>query len=882
MQHRRARSALAMVVIVAMTVMGTSCAATPKESVNPPAGVNAGADGKPAPFREPVRLSSQDGVLEVRLSAHQGTVNLDTVKKPVDNFLIFGFDLIKGTSSDGSAKGDNLYPAPTLHVQPGEKLIVHYDNDLQGLTIEDFYDPAMTPKGGEVPIYPPPLAEAPLNLHTHGLHVSPSGNADNVLLSIPAGMGNTYSYDVPNNMPNGLYWYHSHRHTMTTQQTYAGLAGLLEIGRPDGNLPLVTQNKIPVRDMAIQYNYVFDRNGKGHQLNNPTWPQWVSTLKPPEGSQLADGTYQPSLAPVNIADTTQGARYVTPWWSGPLSPKNNRGQTQFMPSNLIAFDGGGAKIDEDPALPENQRDVQYTVNGQFQPELKIKPGQTEIWAVANISDISYMTLRLTETATGNHPKFAIVGQDGNPYTQVGKPVYGDGTTLDIPPGSRYAIAVTMPKQGDLVLEFPPDPKATQITDPAVLYTNDGTKNTPAVLGNLSVDPKYISYADGFFVFPTQTLIRATPDAGGPGQTTAFEQGQNLGAYTSFVDTSVMTPAVKREMTITDTIGGDKASNNDPKAVIYFFEPAGFPNVPLIQPRLNSVEEWKITNQNNDAHPMHIHVNDFQVMEIDDPHNGKTGVQPWGLDNVNVPAPVFNDMHVVSTPATLTLRQEFLEFIGTYVIHCHRLNHEDNGLMATINVIPEVSTYAVAIPGSKGKPASVQVRDANGDKVMQTVFPFPNFEGTPTVAMADVNGDGILDLIAGTGKGVSPEVAVYDGNNTREGLFKSELARFAPFDADFKGGVTVAGTDIDGNAMSDNVIVGSGPGMESQVKVFSSTLPGESGKAPELFSAFTPYPGSETGVALATGMVESGSGRESVVTAPGPGEAPLIKTFRYDL
>jgi hypothetical protein len=175
-----------------------------------------------------------------------------------------------------------------------------------------------------------------------------------------------------------------------------------------------------------------------------------------------------------------------------------------------------------------------------------------------------------------------------------------------------------------------------------------------------------------------------------------------------------------------------------------------------------------------------------------------------------------------------------------------------------------------------------VRDANGDKVMQTVFPFPNFEGTPTVAMADVNGDGILDLIAGTGKGVSPEVAVYDGNNTREGLFKTELARFAPFDADFKGGVTVAGADIDGNAMSDNVIVGSGPGIESQVKVFSSTLPGESGKAPEVFSAFTPYPGSETGVALATGMVESGSGRESVVTAPGPGEAPLIKTFRYDL
>ena len=154
---RPVKSVLALTVIVAMTAMLTSCTSHPKEAASPPPGVNAGPDGKPAPFREPIRLSSKDGVLEVRLSAHQGTVNLDTVKEPVTNFLVFGFDLIKGTSSDGSTKGDNLYPAPTLRVDPGEKLIVHYDNDLQGLTIKDFYDPAMTPKGGEVPIYPPTL-----------------------------------------------------------------------------------------------------------------------------------------------------------------------------------------------------------------------------------------------------------------------------------------------------------------------------------------------------------------------------------------------------------------------------------------------------------------------------------------------------------------------------------------------------------------------------------------------------------------------------------------------------------------------------------------------------------------------------------------------------
>ena len=179
--------------------------------------------------------------------------------------------------------------------------------------------------------------------------------------------------------------------------------------------------------------------------------------------------------------------------------------------------------------------------------------------MANISDIAYMTIRLTETATGNHPKFNIVGQDGNPYTQVGRPIYGDGTTLDVPPASRYAIAVTMPKEGDLVLEFPPDAEAKEIVNPGVLYTNNGTKNTPGVLGSLSVDPKYISYADGFFVFPTQTLIRATQDTSGQGQTTAFEPGQNLDAYTSFVDTSVMTPAVDRALKITDAIGAREGS-----------------------------------------------------------------------------------------------------------------------------------------------------------------------------------------------------------------------------------------------------------------------------------------------------------------------------------
>ncbi len=296
-------------------------------------------------FREPVTLASKDGVLEVRLTARQGKVALDTAAQPVEGFMLFGYELVRGTASDGKGSGDGSYPAPTLQVFPGETLIVHFDNGLTGLTIRDYYDPAYTPGGKKVPIYPPQMTISPINLHIHGLHVSPKGNSDNVLLHIPPGMGNTYTYNVPANMPQGAYWYHSHLHTLTTAQTYSGMAGLLSIGRADGNLPLVTEKKIPIRNMLLQYNYVFDRAGGLAELSNPYWPQFVSTIVPPKGDELAKGTYRPLLTPINFAKNKPGEKYATIWYAGPLSIDNNRGLLQFIPSNLQRFTAAGGRRD---------------------------------------------------------------------------------------------------------------------------------------------------------------------------------------------------------------------------------------------------------------------------------------------------------------------------------------------------------------------------------------------------------------------------------------------------------------------------------------------------------------------------------------------------------
>lgn len=829
-------------------------------------------------LQEPVTLASKDGVLEVRLMARQGEVMLDTVAKPVKNFMVLDYELLRGTASDGQSTGRNLYPAPTLQVFPGETLIVHFGNGLSGLTIRDYYDPAYTPAGKKVPIYPAAMTSSPVNLHVHGLHVSPKGNSDNVMLHIPPGMGNTYTYNIPTNMPQGAYWYHSHLHGLTSAQVYLGLAGLLAIGRLDGNLPVVTDRHIPIRNMMLQYNFVHNRAGGLAQLNNGFWNQFVSSIVPPTGDELAKGTYRPSLAPVNFTENKPGEKYLTTWYAGPLSINNKRGLLQFIPNNLLRFTAMGDRRDldvaPDPALPDEKRDVQFTVNGQFEPVVKSRAGQTEIWVLSNVSDVAYITVRLTETVTGHHPKIAIVGQDGNPYTVVHYPPFEGGTHLVIPPASRFAIAVTIPLQGELLLDMPPMGGGTRTTNaPGVLYTADGTENSPAVLGTLSVLPEHVSYADGFFLFPTQLLARAVPTEG-PGEATPFAEGQPLNAYTSFVDLADVTPDVTRKILINGGFLNNLASKEEAKAFVYAFDSGGFPNVPLIQPRLGSVEEWQFTNRNNDEHPIHVHVNDFQVISYYDPTTGlRTGPDKFGIDNVNVPVPSMMGDESVVQPGYLSFRTRFEDYIGLYVMHCHRLNHEDNGLMALVNVIPAVSSYAVAAPGTDGKPTEVRIFDGNGDKLLATVTPFASFSGTVSVAMGDIDGDGVYDLVVGAGKDHAPEVVVYSGKAN----FAAERARFQAFSPTFTGGVSVGAAQIDGET-SDNVIASSGPGMVGEVKVFRVARDG----APKLFASFKPYGENKNGVGLATGFVDFATGRDSIVTAPGPGSQAVIKVWSFPL
>src|SRR5205814_8217441 len=78
------------------------------------------------------------------------------------------------------------------------------------------------------------------NIHTHGLHVSPEGNSDNVYLDIKPGQVQEYEIKIAKDHVAGTFWYHPHRHGSVALQAANGMAGALII---DGGLDEVPEIK---------------------------------------------------------------------------------------------------------------------------------------------------------------------------------------------------------------------------------------------------------------------------------------------------------------------------------------------------------------------------------------------------------------------------------------------------------------------------------------------------------------------------------------------------------------------------------------------------------------------------------------------------------------
>lgn len=174
---------------------------------------------------------------------------------------------------------------------------------------------------------------------------------------------------------------------------------------------------------------------------------------------------------------------------------------------------------------------------------------------------------------------------------------------------------------------------------------------------------------------------------------------------------------------------------------------------------------------------------------------------------------------------------------------------------TLSASPN-GTVLVAGAGPGSGP-QVRIFDRDFTLVGQFFAYDKRFRGGVSIAVGDIDGDGVDDIVTAPGQGGGPHVRVFD----QEGHVKSE---FFAYPRGFRGGLRVALADANGDGRDDIIITPiRGP---AEVKLFSAIG--------QLMTSFTPYPKSSvTSLSVSAGDV-TGDGEIDIVTAPAVGMGPV--------
>ncbi len=259
-----------------------------------------------------------------------------------------------------------------------------------------------------------------------------------------------------------------------------------------------------------------------------------------------------------------------------------------------------------------------TVNGQVEPVITMRQGETQLWHVGNIGADIWYQLR----AQGL--KMWVIGRDGNP---VRRPYLARPSDLVTPPARRWDLLVQAPTAG--TFSFGTTPFGT------------GPQGDYYPAANLAT-------------------VQVTP---GTSPLTAIPK-----TFWGERDLSKATVAQRRTFVLSESTAG------------FFINAKPWPGANLMnaQPVTGTVEEWTFVNTTGEMHPIHIHVNDMQLMTVN-------GTRPrWGSDSW---------FDTIAVPATskragngrVVVRMNFRTYTGSYVFHCHILAHEDGGMMANVQV-----------------------------------------------------------------------------------------------------------------------------------------------------------------------------------------------------
>ncbi|HYO54873.1 multicopper oxidase family protein [Archangium sp.] len=444
---------------------------------------------------------------------------------------------------------------PTIEVRPGDTLKVLLKNQLP-------FKPELV---GDHPHNGPHGANV-TNLHFHGMHVSPAGNSDNVLLAFGPNQQFEYEVKIPKDHPAGTHWYHAHKHGAVGIQLGSGMAGPLIVRGDIDEVDAIraARERILVLQQ-IPYKLVTDPYDNTQQANMVE-----------EFPQLFEFTWQSELVP-------QGRR--------------------------------------------------VTINGEALPTFHLQPGEVERWRFIHAGIHFPLRLRL-------------VREDGNPATE------------SIP---YYLIAMDGITTGRLdkveVTEMHPGYRADVLVHGVGRDGKPLAKGTYLLVDEVEQNPRARVLARIVVNGPMKKMKLPRPEELAPLAPFKPIKDEELTSKTpqlAHFEVQMVQPLPNPVFRF--LLNGKEFSPHDPPR----------------QLTLGAVEEWVVTSSGSaeffPGHPFHIHTNPFHFTD----EQGRI---------------IWKDTIFVPVGKEVRLRTRYKRYVGQFMLHCHIVSHEDEGMMELLEIVP---------------------------------------------------------------------------------------------------------------------------------------------------------------------------------------------------
>jgi FtsP/CotA-like multicopper oxidase with cupredoxin domain len=626
----------------------------------------------------------------------------DTVRPDVGPYNV----TLPGYATTSGDAAHDTYRPYLIRANPGDTLRIDLVNELGVVT---------TQNGVET-------ADNVINLHTHGLVVSPRPNlpcdlpGDYIFNQLVPSDKFQYRIDIPKTVlgiggvgrqpfPSGLFWFHSHLHGYSKSHVQAGQSGIIAIDPA----PVSSSDATDI-DPTSRIREATDERFLVLRDIQLGVPPGQTPDKPSAKGQTAFWIHDDDY-------DTQACRAAS---NPTIAITSGEG---FCSHPGWTKDGA----------TDNSADLAwlFTINGQLYPTVTVAPGRTQLWRVANVSATVAFTLNLFDGTS--EQEMHVLSLDG---VVAGTPDPGEAKKLHpsvsvkrllLMPASRAEILVENTNLGEedkiLVLRTdgietggiqPTASRETYMGDPwpkvdlaSVVLKGRGpaaelrllmeantfersssTQLAPEALGNASV-----RVPDNCITLPSRDLRRRI----------TFDQDNTLFKLGSEV--------VMPDGTSVDNVGAAGAHTIAPRPFQHAIPSQSDRHICI---KLGDQEVWELVNITNELHNFHIHQTKFRLARHGDP-GVPTGFQDKdatvdpanvvesqvpefgatsGIDKVDVwhdtlpvPPAQFDSLGNLVAPGRAFVTIPFKDpvQVGTFVFHCHILEHEDKGMMATVEV-----------------------------------------------------------------------------------------------------------------------------------------------------------------------------------------------------